>query len=533
MTATKPESTAASDAPGRDPLLAQALRRLEGRLRFPDGPGEGAWAAVSDDGTETFDLNALLPLAAVWAPRRPEVAVALVDAALDACDEYGVPPRYTGPSAPTAPGAAWPLLAQAALRAAGSEPDPGIDARAVEGLRRALGAAVHLYDPEGVGRPRWPTPEEAFVPDAWDENLAPVDLAAFLRAEFEAFDLLCRRSGIEPDDDHRVPPGYRERLDHHLLRVLWDPRRGRFTDRYLDGRRSARLTLGALTPLLWTGLPDEHREAVRGLARAGSPLWTPAGLALWEPWPEDPVPPPTPSLPLAVALCALDRVPAEFRDVAAAVRPALEGAFADPAKAEPPPALSVLAALSETGPEPDRTGRSRWIRWLDRHSRPLLRIAGALLVLIALGLLLLPRLFPHTGEGPTIEALAGLAENHYHHGRYEDAEALYREILRRRSIPLAHFRLGNAAFRRGALAEAEAQYREAMRQRDLEPQALFNLAQVLLRKERVDEAREAFQRIVAEHGARYPDIVERAETALRILDRGPPHGPPPAPAPGG
>ena len=498
--------------PGASPLLLAAARALpagrdaDGRHDAPD------------------DLNGLLPGVAAWSRLRARTACDWLTSALDRGDEDGALHRFPGhASTPAEPVAAWPLLAQAALRAAEAAAfPPAFTAETAEGLRTYLGWAVRRFDPEGQGRPRWTVPEEAFIPDAWDEDLAPVDLAAFLLIELDSLDRLAQQAGLDPEDDPRIPPRYRDQLATHLLRFLWDAEQRRFTDRYLDGRRSNRLTLGTLIPLGWRPLPSAQREALRLRLRSGSPLLSEDGPFLWEPWPDDPEPPPTPHLEQAVLLAATDTMPTVYETLAASLRQVLRRQLDAVTEGEPIElATPALAVLVETGPDPERdyAGTPGWIRWVDRRSRLLLRLGTIVLLLFALLLLALPRFFPSSGEGPAIEALAGLADNHYRQGRYDEADALYREILRRQRIPIVHFRLGNALFRRGEFDQAEAQYRAAMRHRELEPQLLFNLAQVMLRQGREAEAREHLEQVLSTHGTRYPDIAVRAAHALRLLDR--------------
>src|SRR5262249_19658895 len=76
-------------------------------------------------------------------------------------------------------------------------------------------------------------------------------------------------------------------------------------------------------------------------------------------------------------------------------------------------------------------------------------------------------------------------------GRYEEAEAAYREALRLRpDDPEAHYNLGAALSRQGRDKEAQAAYREALRLRLHYPQAHCNLGHALCEQGRFLDALE-------------------------------------------
>jgi tetratricopeptide (TPR) repeat protein len=116
------------------------------------------------------------------------------------------------------------------------------------------------------------------------------------------------------------------------------------------------------------------------------------------------------------------------------------------------------------------------------------------------------------------ELLAGVALEEA--GRLDEAIALYRRVLAvRPDSARAWTNLGNAQGARAATPDAEKAYREALRLSPADPDALNNLAWLLLQdKQQLDEAEALAVRAVAIPG---PDRFEALDTLARIrLARG-------------
>lgn len=508
------DEKSSSGSSGRADAARKALRAAA-REAVP--PFTAQWSAVLHGGAEAMDVNAALPLIGAWSTFDMPHAAGLLRSTLEASGSDGRLDRFISPADPSASGPpAWPLLAVAARRISTKVLEAERD-DVLELLRLYLGWAVRYFDPEGRAQPRWPDAESAFISDAWDRELLPVDLAAFLSAEFKAFDELQAALGLEVGDDPRVPTGYREVLSRHIRHYLWDPEALRFTDRYATGARIARLTLSAATPLfIVDSLPRVQVEAARRFVAASSPLLGDHGLMRWERWPDDPEPPPQPALQQAVVFEALMRPTLRSereslgRRVAAASPP---GAADEPVHA----ALSLRVALADKARNTD-PDYPAWVRWLDQRTRLILWSFGAVILLVSVFLLTVPRFFPRSGEGPSIEALAGLARSHYERGEYEQAGNLYAGILAQSNLPAIAYQLGNTRYRQERYAEAEELYRRAMTHSDFGVRAQFNLAQVLIQKGNTPEAIALLNAIVDDYGHTHPEVAQRAAAALGFLE---------------
>jgi tetratricopeptide (TPR) repeat protein len=119
------------------------------------------------------------------------------------------------------------------------------------------------------------------------------------------------------------------------------------------------------------------------------------------------------------------------------------------------------------------------------------------------------------------EALTGLARNHYMNRNYEEAARIYDRVVgdSRSSVPALHYLYANTLFHLGEFARAEDQYRLALREEMLSnPRVHFNLAQVLLRQAKYEEARRIFMDIMDEYDD-YPDVIQRCQLVLVYMDR--------------
>ncbi len=426
---------------------------------------------------------------------------------------------------------AWPVIAQSAAAVLQRGASTDFASFALPRLARYLGHALDRFEKDG--HYVWRTPEEAFIPDTFDLDLATVDLAAFLLSDLDAFCDLC--AAYEYNDPAvQTLQAQRDGLVAHLTDHLWDGDTGVFRDRYVNGKQIKRTTLSTYLPLLWKGLGSAYREQVFRHMREQSAKTGNAPADLWERWDADPVDPPAPAQQEAYVLYALYQTDDSGiqRQFQTALNNALQFAYnkhgmipADLSGAVSDPSGSSVngAALVVMVTHPPSASRapadtsSQTIRWLDRYR---VAVVGALMgaLVIAITAVVLTYLFKATPTAVDMETLTGLAERHYADGRYEQAIAIYHELTDAMPGNVGlHFRLGNAYYRAGQLAQAEQHYQRALDSDRPHPRAMRNLAITLYDQGKYDEAASYFQMIIDRFGDHYPTLANQAQLALDIM----------------
>ncbi len=523
-----------SESPGLKALLAAARSYLRTQLQPPVGVIPTRWSSC-DANPQLFDLNDTLPLVAAWRALDVAVARELLRAVFVAqADDGSLPRGITPTGAAGAELAPWPVFAQCVRLVEMREPLPAFVEEMRPRLVRYLEWAFRRYDPQGEGRPRWPTAEEALTPETWDSGLCSADLAALLLAELDAL----RELGAPPDDMAalrlRAEPMVRA-----IPSFFWDAAGNTFRDRYADGRFVARRTFSAVAPLIWRDLTAVPAREIALRFQSGI-IYNESsiGVPLWEAWPDDPAPPPAPARHQALLLAGAEL--AGRRKIGRLLRDRLRAALetVDPRRPIAPrdfhgrqPAgaarwslesaaltVQVLMVCPTVAPEP--TGRkARWLHWMENHR---MAIAGGLAAALLGVFWGVAFWFQNRKQppGPSIEALVGLAHNHYKSGDYEAAVQRCRQIVGfwgDRQPPSIRILYGNALFRTQRYEEAGEQYRQAAADAEVGPIAAFNLAQTLIRLGRRQEALAAMDQLAREYAADFPDLAERARMTADFL----------------
>jgi len=513
-------------------VLSYGYEWLTSHLRGPEGVFSARWSEASNSPPGIFSLNQLFSLTTAWSMVDQAVAEDLVRCALDAAQHAGRLPAWMRPDGHASDHNAWPLLAQCARKVIENGAQPDFLATAMPRLQAYVDAALTWFNADDF--PVWRHPEEAFLPDTFDENLATVDLAVFLIMELDALLHLSARYSDASVDTER----YREIKDHlakQLIELHWDPVTRCFHDRYVGKEQIKRTTIGSYWPLMLPDLPAEIRTGLLSNLTQRKEWKKGHGLPAWEYWESDPVHPPiltvhqhflihalrvnkedglaeTFSKTLRTYVARLTRERDSLPDhldegePASPERPSLSGA-----------ALILVLEADVTALERAVTKASPLLQWMDRHRLPL--IIGISTTLSTLMLVVvLAFLFKRAPTVSGIGTMTSLAQRHYEDGRYEEAARLYRELIASPHVTFfAYHRLGNTLFRQGDYAGAEEQYRKAIELNEDSPASLRNLAVSLHRQGRDMEAIAVFNEVVSTYEGRYPVLVDQARVAINLL----------------
>lgn len=139
-------------------------------------------------------------------------------------------------------------------------------------------------------------------------------------------------------------------------------------------------------------------------------------------------------------------------------------------------------------------------------------------------LALLPRLEKEVSEHPEDDtARRRLALAFYNLDRLDEAQAVYEEMLAQGDDALLRNRLGNVLREKGDLAGAETAYRRALTEDPTLPAPYINLAELLWRRRRTQEALDLLGRGASAVAPEARPALERAAAAIRERT-GPPGG---------
>ncbi len=521
-------------------LLAFSLETLIGRLRPPGERFPFHWSAADIDGREYFLVNDVYALAHAWSRIDNAIAADLVKSALAWPQSDGaILARRRANGAPAGEELAWPLLAQAAraVHRAGAPPD--FFAYVQPRLRAYVGACLKRFEYRGMHV--WRSPDEAFMTDLYDRELATVDLTSFLLAEIDVLTELHAESaevnaGLEPVRKER------DQLVSHLSSLLWDERTRSFRDRYIAGAHVNRLTLSTFMPLLWPGLDAEQASALLRQFSSARELQKEGGMPMWQARPEDPEPAPISAPYQIFMLHALKRAPdphelyqlqsrlraavrRHFRrsgdlpvDLLAAAR--VEHDEAQPLRQHPASAALILELESESEWASMRwRQQSRVLRWMDCHRLMVLGVP-AFLAILAVAVISIAYLYKKAPTRTDTHALVGVAQRYYRDGEYEKAAAIYRDVIDTfGGTAHVYYHLGNALFRKGDYDGAETAYRESIDGGLITPHTYRNLALTLYRQDRLQEAREYYRLLIEEFAPYYPALADQARTSIEIIDK--------------
>jgi tetratricopeptide (TPR) repeat protein len=129
---------------------------------------------------------------------------------------------------------------------------------------------------------------------------------------------------------------------------------------------------------------------------------------------------------------------------------------------------------------------------------------------------LLPRLEEEVSRDPEDDtARRRLALAFYNLGRLDEAQAVYEQLLARAEDAVVRNRLGNVLREKGDLVGAEAAYRRALTDDPALPAPYVNLAELLWRLRRTDEALDVLDTGASAVVPEARPALERAAAAIR------------------
>jgi predicted Zn-dependent protease len=136
---------------------------------------------------------------------------------------------------------------------------------------------------------------------------------------------------------------------------------------------------------------------------------------------------------------------------------------------------------------------------------PQRKIEIGLAALLAACCLAVPRQQRHV-DPHEFEAAAGFAQVLARHGEADAGMAVCEDLLSRTSHPFVRLRAAETCYRAGRFERAEALYRELAVSEPASPLALFNLAQALHRQGRTREAEDCRARFDEMYGPLFPGV---------------------------
>jgi tetratricopeptide (TPR) repeat protein len=247
--------------PRHNPPVALATENLTVRLRERTGPLHGLWSLADGFPAETFSLNELYPLVRAWSLMDPDVALELVQTALNLQQGNGAFPAWVEAGGTVSPVAPWPLIAQSFELAWQSGRDPALLKKYLPALRKYAQWAVRRFDPHRDLIPAWQNEQEIFVPQSFERGKATPELTVLLILEIEAVLRLCEESKhAEPAVESLIEE--RERLVQTLNKIFWNPVAKEFSNVWKDGHFLHQPSFGSFMPLFWRGLEKEKQTAL-------------------------------------------------------------------------------------------------------------------------------------------------------------------------------------------------------------------------------------------------------------------------------
>ncbi len=519
-------------------LLADAVEDVVFHLEAPVGSYTHRWSAAQIPEARRFELNQLYPLVQTWQDLDPAVAHDLVAGALTAVASDGslaasfVPDQESSRSA----AAAWPYLARS-VQAVG---DSALAAGAVESIRKNLNGSIQTYDPSRTGFLCWRTAEEAFVPDAFDEQMASPALSGFMLSELEALENLLSQAGDESGLGDLLLDA-RESIHAQLESSLWDEEHQIYRDRYVAGPNTSRATLSGVMPLGWDPLPANRRSALVASLESPTFFGDPNGVTLWEEWENDPTPPPVPAgyqfllleglrheADLEVKKRLQDRIAGAIvrhaqntQTFPTQLQTSAQIASGDPAgetgiQAPVIGACLALDVLQNVYRRSDDESTSKFWVVVDRHRMKIMAAVIGIPALLVIGSAL------NLARKPSAQRSAppqttGLVAELMRQGNLAEALQLLEEAPD--EIAAGSMWLTRAAiyFRMENYEDAEREYR-AMIAKDFQvPSASINLALTLFKKGQFEEASQLYKQCSEDFALSHPEITKRAQEASRFM----------------
>ena len=530
-------------------LLNYAVESLVLHLQPPTGSIPFRWSIGDLYSAPAFDLDQLLPLVAAWRLLDRSIARELVKSALSSQNADGSFHRIVSADGQTRDSTpCWPLLAQSVEMASAETDDPEFLEYAMPRLKRYLNWAIEYYRISKDEMVCWPSEQESFIPEVFDQNLASGDIAAFLICEFDAFFNLCNKAPTHTADGDDLM-AHAEALKTGLVGFLWSKESGNFRSRYLGGHPIERVTLSSILPLFWPKLPPIYRDELLRQVISARHFRSGLGVPLWMAWESDPTPPPVESRHQNLILLSLIRASAraELQLVSSDWIQALSEQFRqtgglrgnlrpqDPSESTESSLICpldinscILTILAIGAKEQYRSmggTASPILKWIDNYRTSILTTVVAALV-AALFSIVVFYLHKKTMNMTYLQTLAGLAKQHCAEGNYEQAIQIYRHLQEGSgNAASVDIMLANALFKNGEWIEAESLYRQASEKSEIKDPAIhLNLALTLFRQGKFRESRREYASFIEKYGEVYPELTLRARKAIELIEECAPSG---------
>lgn len=492
------------------------FERLQALVEGPVDGFSGPWIRDPADLQPRMRLSLALQVIPAIAITQPDLAANLVNTLLDLprLENGGWAEVYTPELGIDAEGG--PTQPRIAFMLAGLPPDV-IKQIDHPRLLAALKAHVESFlSPEAATPPQWPVSDAAFTPEVTDPDaLIQFDLAAMLVLEIEA--------GQKLSADATWMDATRKQLEDLVCQQFWSEKRKRFLDKPREGDFAARVTAGALIPLLWKNLDKAQALALRQCLRANEELRSPQGIRQWQAKSEDPLPPPLRLSTQHLYIPLLGKLPEESAALLSADWHRL--LEADPSFSDPGTAAlwaRLIPYASRVNPHLERY--PAWVRSLEKHRKLLVTLVAAILLLIPAGFSIYFAV--RSDYNYTDELLeAGHAQTLINMGNLEEAEEVYTRLLKysREGGRQNQYFLdrGDMRFKQGNYEGALEDYRQSIA---LDApgnlyKARWNLGQTYARLEQYDQAIAALQTFIDEYGEELPSYRRMAENAISLWQK--------------
>ncbi|HSR87867.1 MAG TPA: tetratricopeptide repeat protein, partial [Pontiella sp.] len=260
------------DLAHRDALAVLSVESMMKALRPPEGRIPLRWSQTSDaDDRALFNINELFPLALAWSRVDTSIAEELVLCAFRIQTNAGAIPVHFSPhttySVLESPK---PLLIKTAETVWEVRKDPAYLETILPLLRRHMQWLLHHFDPKRRNIYCWKNRNEPIVVDAYESDMATVDLAVLLVTEIEALNRMLAQSSRSSStvlfsQEHTA-------LAQSITDQFWNDDGAAFTNAYIRDVLVPYSGFPAFSPLLWRHLPGGQKQAVLEAARESERL---------------------------------------------------------------------------------------------------------------------------------------------------------------------------------------------------------------------------------------------------------------------
>lgn len=245
-----------------DALAAISVECMMRAIRPPEGTISTHWSQSTETEDPRLDANEIHALTLAWRHLDPDTAEELFLGLLKLQSNAGaIPATYAPNKAFSVLEAPKPMLAKTAEKIWETRRNPEFLSEAIPLLRRHLQWLLHHFDPKCRGLHYWQNSQEPLTPEAYESELATVDLTALLLTEIEALNRLREHS---PDAANRNPffAAEHDTLENNLHTQFWNEQTAQYCNAYIRGRLVQLKGFPSLTPLLWRKLPEPQKSLV-------------------------------------------------------------------------------------------------------------------------------------------------------------------------------------------------------------------------------------------------------------------------------